>query len=569
MTTTRRSASLVAVLAMVLAAFAPAAFATPDDHGDTGKITLCHATSSASNPYVVITIDPAAIFKQGHDGHEGPIFDPDHHDSGDDWGDIIPPFEYSYEQGQDTVEGSYEGMNWTEEGQAILANGCELPTHDEPEDPKDPEQPTDEWGELAVTKQVTGDLAPEDARFGFAVDCGDDGAWTDVSLAAGGAWTSDELPAGIECTITETDDHDAEDVTWRMDDGGEQDGSEALVTVVADHTVSVVFTNHFGDDAAPPVAPEGDIDLDKQALDVGEDNTVVIDELGGSVDVTYRYTITNTGKVDLDLATFDDDRIGDLSDELPITSLPAGSDPILVDVTTTLTADDFDGEGDHTNVATVTTEQGPEDEAAETITLIGVGGDDLEAGISLDKDALVTPDEDGVRSVTLGEDGTVDVIYRYTVTNTGDVDLTITELADSHLGDLVGELSSTTLPAGSEPMVVEVTATLTEDDFDEGGTHTNLAWVVTEEGPDDEAAATVALVDVRDEVVTAPEEDGQPVVVVSEPEVRGLTMERAAELPRTGGDAVLGMLLAALAALGLGAGLLHMQPARPSSRRDG
>jgi len=41
---------------------------------DGHKITICHATNSASNPYVVITIDVAAWHASGDVGHS-----PDHH----------------------------------------------------------------------------------------------------------------------------------------------------------------------------------------------------------------------------------------------------------------------------------------------------------------------------------------------------------------------------------------------------------------------------------------------------------------------------------------------------------
>ena len=41
---------------------------------DEHKVTICHATNSASNPYVVITIDIAAWNTSGDVGHS-----PDHH----------------------------------------------------------------------------------------------------------------------------------------------------------------------------------------------------------------------------------------------------------------------------------------------------------------------------------------------------------------------------------------------------------------------------------------------------------------------------------------------------------
>lgn len=90
-----------------------------DENNDTTetdqKVTLCHATNSDSNPYVPITIDDNGTL-DGHDGHTGPIWDPTLKAQHISWGDIIPPF------------GDFPGMNWTAEGQAILAAGCTVPT---------------------------------------------------------------------------------------------------------------------------------------------------------------------------------------------------------------------------------------------------------------------------------------------------------------------------------------------------------------------------------------------------------------------------------------------------------
>ena len=63
------------------------------------KVTLCHATGSSTNPYVLITVDYHAL-KAGHTA---------------DKGDIIPPT---------TIEGVTYSANWTAAGQAIFNNGC-------------------------------------------------------------------------------------------------------------------------------------------------------------------------------------------------------------------------------------------------------------------------------------------------------------------------------------------------------------------------------------------------------------------------------------------------------------
>jgi uncharacterized repeat protein (TIGR01451 family) len=102
-------------LAQAALAFVPharSAVSGSSEHGHT-PVTLCHATASATNPYVLITTDDDGVLGagqsggNGHDGHSG---------------DIIPPFDYTDNKGDPQ---SYPGKNWDAQGQAILANGCE------------------------------------------------------------------------------------------------------------------------------------------------------------------------------------------------------------------------------------------------------------------------------------------------------------------------------------------------------------------------------------------------------------------------------------------------------------
>jgi uncharacterized repeat protein (TIGR01451 family) len=81
-----------------------------------GTVTICHATSSQTNPYITNT--PAATGDvSGHDNHDGPIW---YYGITETWGDIIPPFTYP--------GGTYEGKNWDEYGQSIWNNGCSIPS---------------------------------------------------------------------------------------------------------------------------------------------------------------------------------------------------------------------------------------------------------------------------------------------------------------------------------------------------------------------------------------------------------------------------------------------------------
>lgn len=101
--------------------------ASASQGGDDHQVTLCHRTNSETNPYVEITVDKASVFKQGHDTHnEGGVHQPGDKANGVRWGDIIPPFDY-FGSPKDEQTSHYAGLNFTAEGQAVLANGCVAP----------------------------------------------------------------------------------------------------------------------------------------------------------------------------------------------------------------------------------------------------------------------------------------------------------------------------------------------------------------------------------------------------------------------------------------------------------
>ncbi len=91
---------------------------------DPTKVTLCHRTNAANNPYVIITVDVNAVNgggKDDHSSHTGPVATDFAtatalKKSHIKWGDIIPPY-----------TGNPVGYNWDPAGQAIFTNGCAYP----------------------------------------------------------------------------------------------------------------------------------------------------------------------------------------------------------------------------------------------------------------------------------------------------------------------------------------------------------------------------------------------------------------------------------------------------------
>jgi hypothetical protein len=117
-------AGLTAAAGTIMVLTASNSIASP---GNGDAVTLCHATGSTTNPYVVITVDPNSIDTlifgpNGHSTHTGPIFDPNGGKDQPAWGDIIPAFTYTPgANGSTPVD--YPGLN-VPAGQAILDAGC-------------------------------------------------------------------------------------------------------------------------------------------------------------------------------------------------------------------------------------------------------------------------------------------------------------------------------------------------------------------------------------------------------------------------------------------------------------
>ncbi|MFU8841818.1 MAG: prealbumin-like fold domain-containing protein, partial [Nitriliruptoraceae bacterium] len=153
--------------------------------------------------------------------------------------------------------------------------------------------------------------------------------------------------------------------------------------------------------AAISLVKEAQVDLDEDGLKV-----VTVDE-GETDTITYDYTITNLSPVALTVTELDDDVLGTVT--LPADLVLEPGESTVVSADYTFTAADIVA-GVVVNVAVVTgaADDGTEvtDTEDETVFVVEVLEVVLEPGIEVVKEALVEPDEDGLKTVTVGSDGT-------------------------------------------------------------------------------------------------------------------------------------------------------------------
>jgi hypothetical protein len=98
----------VSVAAGFMLAAAPGVALAANGNSNAGnKVTICHATGSQTNPFVVITPNANGVVN-GHISHQ-------------DGRDIIPSFTYN----DHGTTKTFPGQNFDAAGQAIFNNGCQ------------------------------------------------------------------------------------------------------------------------------------------------------------------------------------------------------------------------------------------------------------------------------------------------------------------------------------------------------------------------------------------------------------------------------------------------------------
>ena len=210
-------------------------------------------------------------------------------------------------------------------------------------------------------------------------------------------------------------------------------------------------------------------DTDSVTVLVPANPSVALDKTAGSITdvdangpdagdtVTYSFKVTNTGNVPLNPVTVSDPKLGAIT--CPSGSLAPGADVTCTNKTYTLTQADVDaGKVDNTATATGTPPGGPNVTGTDSVT---VPVPSLPS-IVIDKTAGAITDTDGN-----GPDAGDTITYSFTVTNTGNVGLTLIAVNDPKLGGAI-PCPSTSLAPGASMTCPDKVYTLTQTDVNNG-----------------------------------------------------------------------------------------------------
>ena len=247
-------------------------------------------------------------------------------------------------------------------------------------------------------------------------------------------------------------------------------GAFAAVLLTDTTTINAPTVNTATDTATAMIAASS-ITLTKT---VGTDPAIcaLTDEItvpAGS-DVTYCYTVENTGDVPLGFHDLDDSELGAILSAFPYTLSPGAS--AFLTTTTTINATTV-------NTATWTAyNAGPTDVVTATdvaTVTIAVPSIVLVKTVGTDPEICALTDE---ITVLAGSD----VTYCYTVENTGEVPLGFHDLDDSELGSILSAFPYTLSPGASAFLTQTATISAT--------TVNTATWTAYNAGPIDVVTAT-------------------------------------------------------------------------------
>jgi len=466
----RRMAALLGAVALTFSLTSVVLATGPTGH----TITICHANSDEKAPYVTETPDIAQAGygdTAGHAAHGGDgVWYPGAKGDGFNWGDIIPPYDYTPDGG-DLFH--FDGLNWTEEGQAIWSNDCVAPEHDPSiHVEKTPSETSLPVGGGSVT-------------YTYVVTNTGNVPLTNVTV-------SDDKCSPVDYVSGDTDGDSKLDLTesWTF---------SCTTDLTATTTNTAVAAGYDGEDQVTD-DDQATVTVEPNAPDIHVDKSASTDSLpAGGGEVTYTYEVTNTGNVPLSNVSVTDDKCapvgyvsGDTNtnDELDLTETwtYTCTTTITESTTNTALATGHDGETEVTDTDDKTVTVAP----AEKVP-----------GISIDKTASVT-------TIVAGED----ITYSYLVTNTGDIDLDPVTVSDDNgtpgdtSDDFTPDCPATKLAVG-EHMTCTAVVSGTQV------TTTNIAvatgWYGNEESVTDSDDATVTVgeggVEAETSVPTAPATD--------------------------------------------------------------
>jgi uncharacterized repeat protein (TIGR01451 family) len=435
----------VLILGGQLAALADAASATASP--STAKITICHRTNAAKNPYVQITVAREAadgLTGNGHGAdhfaeHQGPIFDPAIHGNGDDWGDIIPPVD----DNGDAMP--HNGLNWSSAGQAIWNDGCDLAPPGTPD--------------IVLEKSASAAHVDVDEAFTYTLTA------RNVSTAdATGVRIDDRIPTGLTITGTPAFCTTAgQAVSCQL--GTLAGGASRSVTI------SVLATAG----ACPSVDNEGIVSASNEdAAATGNDgsNTVTVGVTCPSdrpdVAIRKRSNAPDSGVFPGDRFTYtivvDNVGSGDADGVTVTDAVPAGLTILSMSSSCTSTGQNVTcqlgtiAEGAHAQVTidvratadacpkvTNTARVAAENDSVSSNNVSAPVSDPVncpEPGVAVR--IIKTNDANGDGRYTDNEEAKVersDVPFKVVIVNTGETSFTIADLTDSFPGDVVDLLS--------------------------------------------------------------------------------------------------------------------------------